>query len=56
MEDKKTKERIISQTAIDYDMARWKVEEIYELYYPENFYNKLEDALKERERLPECEW
>lgn len=56
MEDNKIKESIISATAKDYDMAIWKVEEIYQNYYPDKFYQKLEEALKERETLNDCEW
>jgi len=46
----------VIMTAKDYDMAKWKVKEIYDRYYPNRFYEKMEDALKEREQMEDCSW
>ena len=37
---------LIKQTAKDYDMFYDAVEIIYDLYYPEKFYEKLEEFIK----------
>ena len=38
----------IEQTARDYDMPVWKVQEIYDNTPTTNFYEKLEEYIKER--------
>lgn len=38
----------IEQTAHDYDLPYHIVEKIYILYYPKQFYEELERALKEK--------
>ncbi len=41
----------IEQTAKDYDMPVWVVEKI-QAKHPENFYEKLEEYLMERNQTP----